>query len=159
MAENIMNQRERALQAAYSFISGTISEYQGTKLLCPNTAEFFQRYQRPLFRTENFVYPSHEASRRACDSMVLGSLLKSLVKWGLWPAPTSPYGPQTLNGFCLLIWGLDLVSLCDQLQPPKETSHLPSGECHWLSTNLRTNAERQRECISGLDLQNFKKAT
>jgi hypothetical protein len=153
-----MLQRELALRAVYSFISGKISEYQGTKVSCPSTAEFFQRYQRP-FRSENSVYPSHEASRLACDSMVLGSLLKSLVKRGLWPAPASPYGHQTVEDLCYSIQHLELVSLCDQLQPPKMPSHLPSGECHWLSSNLRGNAKMQRYSISGLDLQEFKKGT
>jgi len=158
MVENIMNQRERALQAAYSLISGTISKYQGTKLLCPSTAESFRRYQRP-FHTENLVYPSYDASRLACDSMVLGSLLKSLVKWGLWPAPTSPYGPQTVDDLCLSIRCLDLVSLCDQLQLPKGIYDLPSGECHWLRARLKSNVEEQRDRISGLDLEKFKKTT
>jgi hypothetical protein len=153
-----MNRRERILQAAYSFISGTILEYQGTELLCPSTAEFFQRYQRP-FRTDYSVYTSHKASRLACDSMVLGSLLKSLIKWGLWPAPTPPYGPQTVNNLCLSIQCLDLVSLCDQLQPPKETSDLPLEGCHRLSTKLSAKVELHRGYMSGLDLQNFKKAT
>ena len=153
-----MLQRELALRAVYSFISGKISEYQGTKVSCPSTAEFFQRYQRP-FRSENSVYPSHEASRLACDSMVLGSLLKSLVKRGLWPAPTSPYGPQTLDDLCISIQCLELVSLCDQLQPPKISSHLLVGECHWLGSNLRAHAETQKNSISGLDLQEFKKGT
>jgi hypothetical protein len=154
MAENIMNQRESTLQAVFSFISGIISEYHGTKLSCPSTAEFFQRYQRP-FRTENHVYPSHRASRIACDSMVLGSLLKSLLKEGLWPPPISPYGHHTLDDICFSIQCLDMVSLCDQLQPPKNSS---SGECHGLSAKIRDNVEEQRERISGFDLQNFKKA-
>ncbi|PMD25408.1 hypothetical protein NA56DRAFT_565466 [Hyaloscypha hepaticicola] len=149
--ESIEHQREKALQAAYSFIDDTISAYQGTKLLCPSPVGFFQANQ--------IRCPSHEASRVACDSMVLGSLLKSLVKGGVWPAPTSPYKHETLDDLCDSIRCLNLVSLCDQLQPPKKSSYPPVGECHGLSAKLRENVEKQRERISGLDLQNFKKAT
>ncbi|KAJ5041070.1 uncharacterized protein L3040_005625 [Drepanopeziza brunnea f. sp. 'multigermtubi'] len=97
----VEEQRQACIDEALSLVENYISIYQNSsKSICR-------------------VLPRDSRLEFACDSMVLGSLLKSATQLGLWPRTSSMYHNSSVSKTLERITALEIVSLCraDSLRP------------------------------------------
>ncbi|KAI9048630.1 hypothetical protein LZ554_007462 [Drepanopeziza brunnea f. sp. 'monogermtubi'] len=97
----VEEQRQACIDEALSLVENYISKYQNSsKSICR-------------------VLPANSRLEFACDSMVLGSLLKSATQLGLWPRTSSIYHNSSVSKTLERINALEIVSLCraDSLRP------------------------------------------
>ncbi len=72
-----------------------------------------EKYQTP---TTICLYPENERSpgrRFACDSMVLGTLIKGCIIAHIWPIPVYPYHGITVQDIVNKISSMKIHSLCE----------------------------------------------
>ncbi|KAG4440179.1 hypothetical protein IFR05_004324 [Cadophora sp. M221] len=125
----IMKRREEALCECYCLIEETIRRYQRAETLCPR--------------------PDGEHLRTACDSMLLGSLLKSASSKGLYPRPDAPYWRISFDDLAPILNGLYVRTLCDiDGDGPIST--------HGLKDLIEVKIGDIYDLLSGLDLEDFK---
>ncbi|KUJ15812.1 uncharacterized protein LY89DRAFT_96922 [Mollisia scopiformis] len=91
----------------------------------------------------------------ACDGMVLGSLMKSLASYGLWPLPTAPYVGISMESLANQIRSLKILALCDQDRFQActwRTDHRPG---HGWKTWLSDKADSALFTADGQDLSDM----
>lgn len=79
----------------YEHIDSIILTYRKQGTLCPNSIP--------------------QDCGRACDAMVLGSLLKCSKLEGIWPSPTKPYKGVSFASLRTQCKRLKVVALCDSI--------------------------------------------
>jgi len=91
--------RRQSISDAFAFLTRLIEKYQQDRVICTSGL-------------------STNATRRkrknlACDSTMLGSLLKSARKNGLWPVPPSPFNGLQVVDLLGKMRALEPVAICD----------------------------------------------
>lgn len=101
----------------------------------------------------NINPPSH---RKACDAMILGSLLKTAYDGGLWPIPKDPYHGLTVTKVIDAARELKIQSLCDTLS--KAPIVMPVDEAHGAhgyNKSIKKAIEKREAEAEGLALEEF----
>ncbi|PVH85241.1 hypothetical protein DL98DRAFT_409424, partial [Cadophora sp. DSE1049] len=95
-----------------------------------------------------------EKKRYACDAMIVGTLLKSAVKNGLWPLPELPYPDWSIERVANGLRNLELMAMCDEtFQHWNRNKPKPAhGWTDW----LLDEAKRVEETCEGLVLDEPK---
>jgi hypothetical protein len=104
-------------------------------------------------KNDDDVCPSDIASHKmACNSMVLGSLLKNASSFGLWPFPEDPYPGLNLHQVMEATRGFKILSLCDVVSSrPVQEGH----GAHGYMKSLAKSLEKREAEADGLSLEEF----
>ncbi|KUJ15798.1 uncharacterized protein LY89DRAFT_670340 [Mollisia scopiformis] len=89
----------------------------------------------------------------ACDSMLLGSLIKSSAKLGIFPIPDRPFAGIAFDRLAEGIRDMDLKSKCDGNLKGYVVRHA----CHGVRARMVDEVRFLETGICGLDLRDFKK--
>lgn len=92
----------------------------------------------------------HEPHRYTCNNVLLGSLLESSTKLGLWPPPDPPYTDLTFKFVVHEIMQIKVVSFCSKLGYTNQ----PSGS-HGLKAEIGSDLAKVKTRFSGLNLKDF----
>lgn len=65
--------------------------------------------------------------RFACDSLVLGTVMKSLSTHGLWPLPEAPYKDLSISKLAQDVRDFKIFAVCDQGRFFRFTHSVPPG--------------------------------
>ncbi|KAF7869635.1 hypothetical protein EAF04_004419 [Stromatinia cepivora] len=152
--------RQNTIDQTIQILSDMISNYQGSTLMCPTTtapASISQSNSTTIkpslshmARFSNSV--SIASHRQDCDSMVLGSLIKSATSKGLFPLPQAPLH-NSLSFYTIKskLEALEVTTGCNMVL--QDTSYH-----HDIWRQLRLRVAIIDAEISGLNLADFKKA-
>ncbi|KAI9649693.1 hypothetical protein NHQ30_002274 [Ciborinia camelliae] len=148
--DTVDERRQHALSQLIEILKDTISKYRGPTLICPTTTY-------PLYQHGNSGPSAVEAMenitshRKFCDTLVLGSLVKSAVEHDLFPLPQVPLDRfLTVSGLKERISSLDIMTGCNKA--------FKGNFDHNILIMLEKSMEFVESNISGLDLADFKKA-
>lgn len=97
--------------------------------------------------------PIELAYSYACDSMLLGSLIKSCAKTGIFPIPQSPFEGLSFAWVAKSLGSLDLKSKCDGNLKGYVVGHA----CHGVREYVENEVGKLIMGVRGLDLRDFKK--
>ena len=95
--------------------------------------------------------------RYACDAMVLGSLLKSSRKIGIWPKPEAPFAGRKYKGLAKAIRGIKILDVCNKTSSRRWNSHGPAGNSHGLEDEIEEKLKEVEKGLDGLRLFDFAK--
>lgn len=112
-------------------VKGTIKRYEGKRVNCPCAKH-----------------------GPACDAMVLGSLIKSMVEYKVWPIPESPYQRFNLGEFWSIFSILDIKTLCSNGPACQWPSLLND---HGVCDSIEKKVDAIKDKVTGLDIKNFKR--
>lgn len=112
-------------------VKGTIKQYEGKNVNCPCA--------------------KHGSD---CDAMVLGSLIKSMVEYKVWPIPESPYQKFTLHHFWYIFALLNIKTLCRNIDTCQWSL---SSIDHGVRESIEEKVDAIRQKVTGLDLKDFKR--
>lgn len=93
------------------------------------------------------------ANSYACDSMFLGSLLKSAARIGIYPLPYRPFNGLAFDVLAQQVRAMDLKSKCDGNLKGYYVRHA----CHGTRAHIVESVQALENGICGLDLKDFKK--
>jgi hypothetical protein len=95
--------------------------------------------------------------RYACDAMVLGSLMKSSRKMGIWPKPESPFNGKKFKDLALAVRRIKVLDVCNKTRSRRLTSlNLPSN-CHGLEDSIEASMKSLEAGLDGLELSNYSR--
>ncbi|ATZ53465.1 hypothetical protein BCIN_09g03110 [Botrytis cinerea B05.10] len=91
-----------------------------------------------------------------CSGMVLGTLLQSSTKLGIFPVPDLTDTDLTFNYVVNQIRKVEVIALCDKISPFKgfEYHHWST---HGIKQAIDTTLANIEKRLSGLDMEDFKK--
>ncbi|KAH6674272.1 hypothetical protein B0J14DRAFT_653575 [Halenospora varia] len=130
---HIAKDRQRAISKALSMISDTIDRYQSARQ-CP-------------------YYGSDTTKHRACDSMVLGSLLRSAKSVGLYPPQKTPYEGLSMSLVHKSAVLIEVSALCDFI--PSDRYGSMATPNHRIPSQIKTRMDEILSSLAGLDLETF----
>ncbi len=96
-----------------------------------------------------------EELRYACDAMVIGSLLKSSRKIGIWPRPKTPFPGKKWKTLAKSIRGIKVLDVCNKTSSRKWNSHGPAGNAHGLEDEIEEKLKEIETGLEGLKLGEF----
>ncbi|XMA19059.1 hypothetical protein WAI453_011850 [Rhynchosporium graminicola] len=137
IVDAIKQARLSAIETALAAIHALIDKYMEGSSLCDAALD--------------------EELRYACDAMVLGSLLKSSRKIGIWPKPASPFPGRKYRGLAKAIRGIKILDVCSKTNCRKWNSHGPAGNSHGLEDVIEEKLKEVEESLDGLRLFDFAK--
>ncbi|KAF7903596.1 uncharacterized protein EAF01_006645 [Botrytis porri] len=159
--------RQEGIRKAVKFLENFITMYQKSDNRCTARTipeiEYKDTTRRDLYGSYGYPrrpiddqskqisflnYDEVVSYRRDCDSMLLGSLTKSLIEHGLFPLPPSPYTSWSIKYLRQRIELLEASSLCSRLL---ETSVVRHDVIDGLKKSVRTIS------VLGLTLKDGKK--
>ncbi|TEY57710.1 hypothetical protein BOTCAL_0207g00020 [Botryotinia calthae] len=136
--------RLEGMQKTVKILQDTINEYQSTSLIC--VAHEVPRVRSSSGKFYHFSddLPSY---KNDCDSMVLGTLIKSALSNGLYPLPEQPYNSWSLYSLTAKVDLLMPDSLCSKFANKDLENHDVMGK---IRESIRAIDK------SGLALASFK---
>lgn len=145
--DRIESQRKNVIYSMVFIIQRITDRCTHEGGVCPERAE------RGI---HNINPPSH---RKACDAMILGSLLMTAYNGGLWPIPKDPYHGLTVQKVIDAARGLKIQSLCDTLSKvpvamPVDEAHGAHG-AHGYNKSVKKAIEKREAEAEGLCLEEF----
>lgn len=93
--------------------------------------------------------------RYACDAMVLGSLMKSSRKIGIWPKPESPFSGRKFKDLARTIRGIKILDVCNKSRSRRLTSLSLPSNCHSLEDSIKTSMQSLEAGLDGLKLSDY----
>lgn len=93
--------------------------------------------------------------RYACDAMVLGSLMKSSGKMGIWPKPESPFGGKTFKDLAQTVRNIRILDVCNKTRSRRLTSLSLPSNCHGLEDSIEASMKSLEAGLDGLELPNY----
>ncbi|KAI9046871.1 hypothetical protein LZ554_008949 [Drepanopeziza brunnea f. sp. 'monogermtubi'] len=93
--------------------------------------------------------------RYACDAMVLGSLLKSSRKIGIWPKPEAPFPGRRWRDLAKKLRGIKVLDVCNKTSSRRWNSHGPSGNAHGIEDEIEGVLKDVEKGLEGLNLKDF----
>lgn len=93
--------------------------------------------------------------RYACDAMVLGSLLKSSRKIGIWPKPEAPFPGRKFKDLAKAIRSIRILDVCNKTSTRRWNSHGPSNNAHGLEDSIEASMKDIEAGLDGLELADF----
>lgn len=137
VSDSILKKRQEALSKLYDWIEKKIERYQGSKIRCP--------------RRDDTELQQH------CDSLILGSLLKSARKLGIIPIPEADYGLMSFDKLSAEFYSLEITAICDSISRPRIEGAAFPKPAHGLKNLIRKKIDTLEKRLSGLDIQDFKR--
>lgn len=95
--------------------------------------------------------------RYACDSMVLGCLMTSSRKIGIWPKPDAPFIGKKFNEVVKGIRGINILDVCNKTSSRRWNSHGPSSNAHGLEDSIEASMKSIETGLEGLNLADYPK--
>jgi hypothetical protein len=92
----------------------------------------------------------------SCDAMLLGSLLKSSSKAGIWPPPETPYSDVDFKSLVETFRNIKVTALCDSISRVYIDRRYPVA-AHGFKQLVEEKVESLKERLCGLDLEEFQK--
>ncbi|PMD57216.1 uncharacterized protein K444DRAFT_632349 [Hyaloscypha bicolor E] len=135
IVETILMKRQEALSDLYAFIEQTARRYQQSEICCP--------------RTDSAEWALN------CDSLLLGSLLKSASSYEILPVPESPYGDISFDELAAKLYSLNVSAICDKIRPSFQAGVEPKP-AHGLHEAIEERIALLEERLSGLNIFEFK---
>jgi hypothetical protein len=136
-ADTIKKDREFAMAAAVTAIHSLITKYLVGQTVCDGSLDDELRY--------------------ACDAMILGSLMKSSRKIGIWPMPETPFNGRNFKDLALSIRSIKILDVCNKTSSRRWTSHGPSSNSHGLEELIEASMKSIEAGLNGLDLSEYTK--
>ena len=93
--------------------------------------------------------------RYACDSMVLGSLMNSSRKIGVWPKPEAPFNGRKFKDLACAIRTIRILDVCNKTSSRRWNSHGPSSNCHGLEDTIEASMKSIETGLDGLELSDY----
>lgn len=118
-------------------VDDLILKYQGKDIICP-------------------TQQAQTGRRKACDAMVLGSLIKgatTILGVGIWPPPKEPYGGISFTKLIRDTRAMYIADLCDA---DSKTIHKTLSECHGVKDSIEASLRSLEDTLCGLDLHEIK---
>ncbi|KAI6710104.1 hypothetical protein JHW43_007371 [Diplocarpon mali] len=137
IVEAIKTGRQSAIESAMSIVHALITRYMDGSDHCDAALDDELRY--------------------ACDAMVLGSLLKSSRKIGLWPKPQAPFPGRKWRDVAKDIRGIRILDVCNKTSSRRWNSHGPSGNAHGIEDEIEGALKDVEKGLSGLKLKDYAK--
>ncbi|CZR60555.1 uncharacterized protein PAC_10451 [Phialocephala subalpina] len=128
--EEISRRREQAIKRSFEVLERNIDMLQSGSPRCTSTR--------------------HEPHRFTCDAILLGSLLESSSKLGVWPPPEPPYLEVTFKNLIVDMNQLNLSSYCTKMGFTNQSS-----SSHGMKTEIGSALSKVRNRLSGLNLRDF----
>ncbi|KAG9229346.1 hypothetical protein BJ875DRAFT_387537 [Amylocarpus encephaloides] len=99
-----------------------------------------------------------EGLRFACDSMLLGSLMKGSRKIGIWPRPYAPFIGQNFRDLAKAIRGIKISDVCGRSSGRRWTSYGGfEGNAHGLEKQIEDAIIAAEAGLAGLELEKYRK--
>jgi len=130
--EEISRRREAAIRRSFEVLSRNIDMLQSGSPRCTSTR--------------------HEPHRFTCDAVLLGSLLESSSKLGVWPPPEAPYYEITFKNLVIDINSINLMSFCTQMGFANRSS-----SSHGMKTEINSALGKVRNRLCGLNMKDFER--
>jgi len=123
------------MQAAINSIHTLIKCYLDGRTLCDGSLDDELRY--------------------ACDAMILGSLLKSSRKIGIWPMPEAPFNDWKFKNLARKIRAIRILDVCNKSSSRRWTSHGPGNNSHGLEDEIEESLKALERTLDGLKLSDY----
>ena len=123
------------MQAAITSIHTLINRYLEGQTLCDGSLDDELRY--------------------ACDAMILGSLLKTSRKIGIWPMPQAPFDGWKFKNLAKKIRGIRILDVCNKSSSRRWTSHGPGNNSHGLEDEIEDCMKALERDLEGLKLCDY----
>jgi hypothetical protein len=96
-----------------------------------------------------------EELRYACDAMVLGCLMTSSRKIGIWPKPVAPFNGRKFKELAKAIRSIRILDVCNKTSSRRWNSHGPSPNCHGLEDCIEASLNSIEAGLGGLKLDEY----
>jgi hypothetical protein len=93
----------------------------------------------------------------ACDAMVLGSLMKSSRKIGIWPKPEAPFSGKKFKDLARAIRNIRILDVCKKSSSRRLHMLGPSSNSHGLEDSIKAAMKSIEACMDGLELSDYAK--
>ena len=123
------------MQAAITLIHTLINRYLEGQTLCDGSLDDELRY--------------------ACDAMILGSLLKTSRRIGIWPMPEAPFDDWKFKNLARKIRGIRILDVCNKSSSRRWTSHGPGNNSHGLEDEIEERLKALERSLDGLNLSDY----
>ena len=99
-------------------------------------------------------YGLDDELRYACDAMVLGSLLKSSRRIGIWPQPEAPFNGRKFKDLAEAIRGIRILDVCNKSSRTLKSIG-SSSNCHGLEDSIEASMQSIEAGLDGLELSKY----
>jgi hypothetical protein len=123
------------METAITVIHALINKYMDGKAICDGGQD--------------------EESRYGCDAMVLGSLMKSSRKIGIWPKPEVPFSGRKFKELASAIRNIKVLDICNKTRARRLHSLSPSSNCHGLEHSIEASMRSIEAGLDGLELSDY----
>ncbi|KAH8587422.1 hypothetical protein B0O99DRAFT_526883 [Bisporella sp. PMI_857] len=137
LIDAIKSERERAMKASITIIHSLIEQYLVSQIVCHGSLD--------------------DELRHACDSMVLGSLMKGSRQIGIWPMPDTPFKGKNFKDLAHKIRSIRILDVCNKTSNRRWNSHGPSTNCHGLEDSIETSLKSLEAGLDGLNISEYTK--
>jgi hypothetical protein len=96
---------------------------------------------------EEFRYP--------CDAMVLGCLMKSSRKIGIWPKPEAPFSGRKFKDLARAIRSISILDVCKKTNSRRLHLLGPSTNSHGLEVSIEASMKAIEVGMDGLELSDY----
>lgn len=135
IVDAITSARVSAISSAVAMVHGLVTKYMDGADHCDAAIDDDLRY--------------------ACDAMVLGSLLKTSRKIGIWPMPEAPFLGKKWRELAKKIRGIKVLDVCNKTSSRRWNSHGPSGNAHGIEDEIEEALKGIEKGLDGLKLKDF----
>ncbi|CZR60556.1 uncharacterized protein PAC_10452 [Phialocephala subalpina] len=137
--EQIQDARQQSMNTMIAFIQKMIVDLSSATNTC-----------------QTAFHNDRERKNLACDSLILGSLIKGLSAHDMWPLPMSPYDGVSLLRLLNKVRNLTIIATCDDTLFGKFSGSSPDSSHGW-AKKLKDEADRVEKAAGGLDLDRLAK--
>lgn len=134
----IEESRQKAISDGLTIFTRAIDKYRGPRVLCGSK-----------------VFPRPDEKKLACDSLILGTLLRSGQAQGLSPIPEVPFSGKRFTDIISGLRALKPVAVCDDLLSTFKWDPSPPPPSHGVKASILAKAKALEERVAGLDLEDF----
>ncbi|KAG9240103.1 hypothetical protein BJ878DRAFT_320137 [Calycina marina] len=135
----IKKARESAIRAAVSSLHSLINRYLVGKTLCDGSLNDELRY--------------------ACDAMVLGSLMKSSRKFGIYPMPDAPFSGWKFKTLAKKIRSIRILDVCNKSSSRRWTTYEPGNNSHGLEDEIEQGIKNLEKTLDGLRISDYARTS
>ncbi|KAH8685818.1 hypothetical protein BGZ60DRAFT_426285 [Tricladium varicosporioides] len=121
----------------------------------PIPDSILDKYRGPRVLCGSKVFPRPDEKKLACDSLILGTLLRSGQAQGLSPIPEVPFSGKRFTDIISGLRALKPVAVCDDLLSTFKWDPSPPPPSHGVKASILAKAKALEERVAGLDLEDF----